>query len=193
MPTLLDIRLVTLHSQHSIDSHDLSQICALANAEGMVEAMDDYRFKDFLGLTIHLFVTTQSQATREQLALHLPKFGSEVVLPLLKVICRMSSKEDLLSLAQQSLKKMALYPRIIGLGQVLDREVETPVRTVAIGQLLQIIRAHEPSILLLLPRLVSQKTWHLLKLQLLQESPYPRFSIGCDNHDHPVQLDMALK
>lgn len=187
MPTLLDDRLVSLHSQHSLDSHALFEICALANAEGMVDAIDSYSFKDFLGLTIHLFVTTQSQETREQLALQLPKFGSEVVLPLLKIVCRIQSQKNLQSLTQQSLEKISLYPRIIGLSQVLDREVDSSLRAMATQQLLQLIQANQPSILLLLPRLVSKRTWHLLKVKLLQESPYPKFNFGTNDSRYSMQ------
>lgn len=187
MPTLLDDRLVSLHSQHSLDSHALLKIGALADAEGMVDAIDSYSFKDFLGLTIHLFVTTQSQETREQLAQQLPKFGSEVVLPLLKIVCRIQSQTSLQSLAQRSLEKIALYPRIIGLSQVLDREADIALRAVAVQHLLQLIQANQPSILLLLPRLVSEETWHLLKVRLLQESPYPKFNLGADDSRYSMQ------
>ena len=178
MPILLDARLIALHSQHSIQGRDLLKICALAKAEGMVADIDAYSFNDFLGLTIHLFVTTQSQHTREQLALQLPKFGSAIVLPLIKILCRIQAQEDIQALVQQSLDKIDLYPLIIGLNQVLDRENDKSLRTIAIQRFMKLIQENNQSLLLILPRLVSTKTWHLLKLQLLETMPYPRFNTG---------------
>lgn len=175
MPTLLDPRLVALHSQHSIQSQDLLEICELATTEGMLEDFASYSFNDFLGLTIHLFLTTQSQQTREQIALQLSKFGSAVVVPLIKIICRVQSRADIQVLASQSLEQIGLYPVIIGLSQMLDDETDQTLRTAAFQRLMQIVQDHTPSVLLVLPKLVSQKTWQLLKLQFLQEASEPRF------------------
>lgn len=181
MPTLFDAHLVALYSQHSIQSQDLLKICDLAKTEDMIANLETYSFDNFLGLTIHLFVTTQSQHTREQLALQLPKFGSAVVSPLIKILCRLQMQKDVYALTQKSLNNIELYPLIIGLSQLLDHEVDNTLRAIAVQQLMQLIEASNQSVLSVLPRLVSQRTWRILKLQLLAKTPYPRFNLGdCD-------------
>lgn len=179
MPTLLDTQLSALYSQHSLQNQDLLTIVTLAKAEDVVDNIETYGFDDFLGLTIHLFVTTQSQQVREQLALKLPKFGSAVVLPLVKILCRMQTRDQVQLLAQQSLDKMVVYPLIIGLGQVLDRETDETLRTTAVHLLTKLVQENDQSFLLVIPKLVSSKTWHLLKLQLLETLPYPKFNTEC--------------
>ncbi|MEL6230226.1 MAG: hypothetical protein AAFR24_09975 [Cyanobacteria bacterium J06627_3] len=188
MSTLFDTHLVALHSQHSIQSHDLLMIFDLAEAEGMVENIDSYSFDDLLGLTVHLFVTTQSPSIREQLALQLSKFGSAAVLPLIKILCRVQSIDNIQLLVQKSLETLAIYPLIIGLGQVLDHEVDISLRTVAMQLLIQLIQENDQSVLLILPKLVSKRTWQLIKLQLLAESPYPKFNTTCVDKSFRVQV-----
>lgn len=191
MPTLLDNHLIALYSQHSIQSQDLLNIRALAEADGMTENIDDYRFENFLGLTIHLLLTTQSQYTREQLSRQLPKFGSAAVLPLIKILCRLHSQSDLQFLAQKTLDKMALYPLIIGLGGVLDLEADTDVRAIAIQMLIQLTQEQDQSVLTLLPKLISPKTWQLLKLHLLAQFPYPTFNRTDAGNSFCLQIDVV--
>ncbi|MEO0349338.1 MAG: hypothetical protein AAF282_04725 [Cyanobacteria bacterium P01_A01_bin.15] len=188
MPHLSDTRLIALHSQHSIQSHDLLTICNLAKAEDSVETIESSNFDQFLGFAVHLFVTTQSQHTREQLSQKLPTFGSAAVLPLLKILWHGSSPSDLKALARQSLENMTLYSLIIGLGRVLDLEVDAGLRAIAIQMLRKIIQENDQYILLLLPKLVSQKTWQLLKAQLLDESPYPVFNTRLVEDRYFVQV-----
>lgn len=192
MPTLFDTHLIDLHSQPSIQGHDLLTICALANAEGMVESIDSYSFDQFLGLTIHLFVTTQSQDTREQLAQQLTKFGSAAVSPLIKLLWRMRSHSSLQLLARNSLEQMAPYSLMIGLSHVLDRETNDDLRTIAIQMLLNLMQDSNRSVLLSLPKLVSAKTWRLLKLHLLAEKTYSTDETSCLNQSLPVDMSMIL-
>ena len=187
MPNLLHPHFISFHSQNSIQSHDVLTISALAKTEGLTDDINTYSFDDFLGLAIYLFVTTQSQQTREQLSLHLSKFGSAAVLPLVKILCRIRLHKSVRQLAQQSLDNMELYPLIIGLSHVLDREVDDALRTTAIQALIRITQEHNQSVLLLLPKLVSQKTWRIVKSKLLAVSPYPRFNHACSDADNSFE------
>ena len=193
MPTLFDTHLIDLHSQPSIQSHDLLTICALAESEGMVESIDSYSFDQFLGLTIHLFVTTQSQDIRQQLAQHLTKFGSAAVSPMVKILWQMRSHSSLQLLAQDSLEQMDPYALIIGLSHVLDRETDDDLRTVAIKMLVTLMmQDSEQSVLLLLPKLVSDTTWRLLKRHLLAEKNYPTDEAICLNHNLFVEMNIIF-
>lgn len=180
MPALPKTHLISLHSQHSIQSHDLLTVWNLAQAEGMAEGCESHcSFEQFLGLAIHLLVTTQSQQTREQLAQQLTKFGSAAVLPVAKILYRMDPQSRLRVLAQQILDQMEPYPLIIGLSQVLDRETDEDLRAIAVQMLMNLIQNHERPVLLLLPKLVSQTTWRLLKRHLLAEISYPTGNNAC--------------
>ena len=191
MPDLRETHSTELNRQHSLQSQDFLKILTLANAEGLDDGIDTYSFEEFLGLTIHLLVTTQSQYTREQLALQLPKFGSAVVLPLIKILCRMSSRHDLQRLAQQSLDRMGLYALILGLNQMLDGESDNDVRIVAIQTLIELTQVHDQSVLMALPKLVSERTWQLLKQHLLAQFPYPTFNNANFNNSSCIKLGLV--
>ena len=183
MSTLFDTRLVALHSQHCLQSQDMLKICDLARAEGMAEEFENYSFDTFLGMVIHMLITTESQHTREQLSQQLPKFGSAAVSPLLKILYRPQTQPNIRTLAQASLNKIDLYSLIIGLSQLLDNETDNTLRSAAVQQLIKLIAGHNQSVLLVLPKLVSTKTWQILKLQLLTQTPYPKVNIGdCDRN-----------
>ncbi|MEM1252301.1 MAG: hypothetical protein AAGI69_07695 [Cyanobacteria bacterium P01_H01_bin.21] len=192
MSTLLDTRLVALYSQHSIQYGDLLEIYELSTTETTVESIDTYRFDELLGLVVHLFVTTQSQQIREKLSALLPKFGSAAVLPLLKILCHLPAQASIHSLAQQSIADIAVYPLIIGLDQVLAYETNELVQKAAIQKLMHITRDNESSILLVLPKLVSQNTWGLIKVQLLRDSSEPELNHLSPEHRVAVQLDALV-
>ena len=172
MPTLLSNPLTILHSQHSLQHADLLTIYNLASLENIDDDLDSFSFAELLGLTIYSFVTTQSQDSRKHLSNLLPKFGSAVVLPLLRVLSRKDSlvSENLPGLAQKSLNEMGCYPLLIGLDQVLTQSMENDLKTVALEvlrQRLQLIKQHELSFL---PQILSQTTLELIKDLLLSET-----------------------
>ena len=192
MSTLLDTRLIALYSQHSIQYGDLLEIYELSTTETTVESLDTYRFDELLGLVVHLFVTTQSQKTREKLSALLPKFGSAAVLPLLKILCHLPAQASVHPLAQQSIADMMVYSLIIGLDQILMGEADELLQKAAIQRLMHIIRDNQSSILLVLPKLVSQNTWSLIKLQLLQESSEPELNHLSPEHRAALQPDTLV-
>ncbi|MDV3353358.1 hypothetical protein D0962_05830 [Leptolyngbyaceae cyanobacterium CCMR0082] len=188
MSILFDASLVALHSQHSIQSQDLWEICACAHDEGVDDNFSTYSFDDFLGLTVHLFITTQAQQVRQQLALKLHKFGSAIVSPLIKTLHQMQTQEEIQLLVQQSLDRLAPHALIIGLSQLLEHEIDNTFRTTAMQRLMDLIHAGDQTVLLVLPKLVSTKTWRLVKLQQLQEIPYPIFNKGYQNQVFSPQI-----
>ncbi|MEL6491804.1 MAG: hypothetical protein AAFQ95_17745 [Cyanobacteria bacterium J06621_3] len=85
----------TLQAQHTLEQSDWLNIYAIAQTENNSQAqseIDSFGFEQFLGFTCHLFVTTGSQQSREQLATILPKFGSIAVFPLLKIAYHFKSQ-----------------------------------------------------------------------------------------------------
>ena len=173
MSTLPDARLTALHGQHSLQSDDFLTVCNLAKAEGRHEPVDAYGFTEFLGLAVHLFVSTQSHHRREQLSQVLSKFGSAVVVPLVKIVCHAwaDDVQSLQALAQQSLERMELYPLLIGLNQVLDQGGDERLRTVALNLLLRkISQPCDRSVPLLLPKFLSEESLQLLEGYSFEET-----------------------
>ncbi len=75
-----------LQAQHSLQGEDWLSICTLSGVEGIVENAQDWSFEEFLGFTLHLFITTDSAHVRAQVARKLPKFGSRIVPPLIRIL-----------------------------------------------------------------------------------------------------------
>lgn len=169
MPTVLSNHFTTLHSQHSLQHADLLAIYHLAILEEMDDSIDSFSFEELLGLTVYLFVTTQSQDSREQLSGLLQKFGSAAVLPLLRVLSRKDAvvSESLPVLAQKSLNEMGGYPLVIGLDQVLTHSMENDLKTVALEVLRQRLQLLEQGDLLLLQQVLSETTLELVEDLLL--------------------------
>ena len=165
MPTALSNHFTELHSQHSLQRVDLLTIYHLAALEEMDDSIDSFSFEELLGLTVYSFVITQSQDSREQLSGLLPKFGSAVVLPLLRVLSRKDAvvSESLPVLAQKSLNEMGCYPLIIGLDQVLNHSMENDLKTVALEVLRQRLQLLEQNELSLLPQVLSKTTLELVE------------------------------
>ncbi|ESA38354.1 hypothetical protein N836_02310 [Leptolyngbya sp. Heron Island J] len=164
MSTLIGSSFVALHSQHTLQYADWLAVYTLAKDEGVGEHLDSYDCENFLGLAVYLFITTQSQGTREQLSRLLPKFGSAIVLPLLKILYRKEIfvEQNIPMLAQQSLNEMAPYPLMIGLNQVLDLNLQDALKTVALQMVQQLLQSCEPSVYVVLSQLLSETNRHLV-------------------------------
>ena len=175
MSTPPDSRFIELHSQHTLQYHDLLTIYNLAKDEGMAENIDSFSFNDLLGLTIHLFVTTQSQRTREQLSQQLPKFGSSVVLPLIKILChkQLGHVDNLHVLTQKSLDRINPHALLIGLNRVLTLETDPQLGTAARQIVKNLIQTHDRSVLFLLSKLIFQEHWLPLNTSSFEELPSP--------------------
>lgn len=172
MSTLQDTRFADLHSQHTLQQTDLLAIYAFASNECVDDPIDSYSFDDFLGLTVYLFITTPSQDTREQLAQLLSKFGSAVVLPLLKILCKKDFlvEENIQVSVHQAFSHMAPYPLAIGISQTLDRDVNNELETAALQLLKQLMQTCESSTRSTLSQLFSETAWNKLEDFLAQNS-----------------------
>lgn len=161
MSNLIDSDFVALHGQHTLQHTDWMAVYTLAKNESVGEQIDTYGFEDFLGLMVYLFITTQSQAAREQLSHLLSKCGSAVVLPLLKILCRQDTfiAKEVPTLAQQSLSNMAPYPLAIGLHQILDLGVQENLKSAALQILKQVMCSCQPSVRLILSQLQLGASW----------------------------------
>ncbi len=113
-------QLSELQSQHSLQGEDWLSICILSEVEGIFESAQSWSFEEFLGFTLHLFITTDAPHIRAQVAQKLPKFGNRVVLPLFKILHHFQAiadsqadaqtsalASDVSALATQSLSQMA--------------------------------------------------------------------------------------
>ncbi|MEM6256234.1 MAG: hypothetical protein AAF821_25250 [Cyanobacteria bacterium P01_D01_bin.156] len=164
MSTSISPGFVTLHSQHTLQHTDWLVVYTLANQEGVGEHLDSYDFDDFLGLAVYLFITSQSQDTRKQLSQLFPKFGSAIVLPLVKILCKQDIfvEQSIPVLAKYSLTKMAPYSLAIGLNQVLTLKIQNDLKTVALQTFRQLLQSCEPSVQLVLSQLLSEKNRQLV-------------------------------
>lgn len=184
MPTLIGSGFVELHSQHTLQYADWLAVYALAKDEGVGERLNSYDCEDFLGLAVYLFITTQSQGTRQHLSQLLPKFGSAIVLPLLKILCRKEIfvEQTIPMLAQQSLNAMAPYPLMIGLNQVLDLNIQNDLKEIALQTIKQLLQACEPSGYLLLSQLLSEPNRKLVSE--FSGSQLPEHAPTMAEHEH---------
>ena len=164
MSNMVNSGFVELHSQHTLQHADWMTISGLAKAENLGECFLSWDFEDFLGLAVYLFVTTQSKDTREQLSQLLPKFGSAAVLPLLKILCKKEIfvEKTIPTLAQQSLTKMAPYPLVIGLNQVLNLKAQGDLKAAALQILRRLLQSCEPSTIVVLSQLLSDTNRQLV-------------------------------
>ncbi|MEM9215372.1 MAG: hypothetical protein AAGD25_13615 [Cyanobacteria bacterium P01_F01_bin.150] len=157
MPILVDSGFALLHSQHTLQHADWLTIYAFIEDENISKHLDSYSFEDFLEFTVYLFTTTQSQSTRRCIAQIMPKFGSAVVLPILKVLCNQDASIDQTAqiLAWQSLSEMTPYSLTIGLNQVLESDIQKDLRATALQVLKQLLQSCESSIQQVLYQLLS--------------------------------------
>lgn len=109
-----------LEAQHSLQGEDWLSICTLSGVEGVFESAQSWSFEEFLGFTLHLFITADSAHVRAQVAQKLPKFGSRIVLPLVNILHHFQAiantqtdaqtsalASDVSALAAQSLNQIA--------------------------------------------------------------------------------------
>ncbi|MEO1400365.1 MAG: hypothetical protein AAFV72_03820 [Cyanobacteria bacterium J06635_1] len=169
MMIALPNNLIALHSQHTLQRDALLSLYRFANAEGISESLESWSFDEILGFTFHLFVTTKSPQLREQLSQLLPKFGSEAVRPLVKIANHFQPTSDLGKLALQSLEKVAPYPLVIGLSQVLENDSDDELRPMVISRLVNLMRGEDDAIFWLLSQLLSEENQQLLAIKSLEE------------------------
>jgi len=184
MRTPIDIYANELQAQHTIQSDDLLKICHLAKIENVFEKIESFSFEQFFGFTCHLFITTDSQQVREQLAAILPKFGSVAVFSLLKISHHFSTVESstgqeylgqeqqLAELSMRCLTSMSVPALIVGLVQAIEAEENNnshhDIANMVAPALITLTAHHGENILSMLSNKLSSATWNRLQQQLLQ-------------------------
>ncbi len=167
-----------LNPQHTIQSEDLLEICAIASRETSIdnifEQIETWNFEQFFGLACHLFITTTSQRSRVQLANLLPKFGSIAVISLVKISHHFSAsipaQRKVRQLAIHSLKEMSLQPLVIGLAPIVQDKNDSRELASTLIPLLITLAAHHPeSLLSEIAKRLSTEAWNRLQTQLLRE------------------------
>ncbi|MGB7088335.1 MAG: hypothetical protein WBD47_22460 [Phormidesmis sp.] len=192
MSPLSTAQLTALHDQHSIQGDDLALICHLANVEGIFEGIESWSFEQFLGFTLHVFITTDSQYVREQIALKLPKFGSVVVRSLIKIAHHAQSSSNVKALALQSLDSMAPYSVVIGLARMLEDESASDLSPIVIRSLATRVRKSDKKILRLLPQLLSQQNWQLVKAHIFPKISYSGLRARVTNGGEPLRIPLVV-
>ncbi len=99
---LSKLQVSKLEAQHGLQGEDWLSICTLSEVKGIFESAQSWSFEEFLGFTLHLFITTDSPHVRAQVAQKLPKFGSRIVLPLIKISHHFQAIADAQTDAQTS-------------------------------------------------------------------------------------------
>ncbi|MEL6468554.1 MAG: hypothetical protein AAFQ74_02405 [Cyanobacteria bacterium J06623_4] len=174
MLTLSDSYGLELHAQHSLRSADYLQIAQLAsheapqsnNSQTIFEQLSTFTFEQFFGFTCHLFITTNSSETREQLSHILPKFGSIAVLSLLKIANHFYPCEEVKALALRSLQCMTDSPLAIGISHMLEGASAEEMRPAIAHRLVQMPAQRQEQILRLLAEQLSLNAWEKLEADL---------------------------
>ncbi|MEM9089285.1 MAG: hypothetical protein AAGC93_11120 [Cyanobacteria bacterium P01_F01_bin.53] len=177
---------IALAEQHMLQSDDLMQICHLANVAGIVESLESWSFEQFFGFTLHLFITTESSEIRTQVAQILPKFGSKIVLPLVKISHHFQGKSRLHEantqghyqvsmLAQQSAVKLTPEALCFGLQAVLLSQDAAMLLPVVGEILIKLPEQRHRTVLSCLNQLLPEKEYGMLEHQLVTECSRSQF------------------
>lgn len=169
MPSLSQVQLNTLHSQHTLASADLLKICQLAQVEGLAESLESWSFEQFFGFSLHLFITTESAATRAAVAQLLPKFGSGIVLPLVKISHHFQAKGEISRLAQQSLGAIAPRTLLLGIKEVLETPNADSLKPILVKVLANLSNQSAATVLILFPEILQDEAGQALKQAFLTE------------------------
>ncbi|MGD1867064.1 MAG: hypothetical protein ACFB0D_21125 [Phormidesmis sp.] len=202
MRTPANIYASELQAQHTIESDDLLKICRLAKVENVFDKIESFSFEQFFGFACHLFITTESRSSREQLAHLLPKFGSIAVFSLLKISHHLSTadsalerEQQLAMLSMQSLKTMSVPTLVIGLAQIIETEIGAEQRNyqdtmdMVVPALITLTAYHGENILSVLSDKLSAAAWNDLQQQLLQALSTLRVQSPLRNSStHPIKV-----
>ncbi|MEO0540613.1 MAG: hypothetical protein AAFZ80_07085 [Cyanobacteria bacterium P01_A01_bin.105] len=167
--TMSDAHLTDLLSQHTLQSDDLQLICELAAVDDLISQIEYWSFEQFFGLTVYMFVTTESPYIRRQLAELVPKFGSRAVTSLVKILHRQDLPTELRLLAMQALEQISPYELTYGLSQFLG--TNSLYEPFVLRTLASLVHERSESILLLLSQLMPSDRWLALEPRLLERLP----------------------
>ena len=189
MTTLSKVQMIELHAQHTLQADDWMLICKLANVEGFFEQAASWRFEQFFGFTVYLFVTTESASDRQQLAHLISKCGSQAVLSLVRILHHAHYSNDLPAgfkgsdlapLALKSLEEMKPYTLVLGLIEVLEHADAAELMPTIVKALVKVIHEDSGAVLSLLPQLVPADIWQTLKAKMLQDPSFPTVRVTAE-------------
>jgi hypothetical protein len=166
MSVVLNNLRIALQAQPSLQSQDLQLLCTLVSPSGFTAELEDWTLEQFLGLALHLLITTESEATHRVLATLLPKFGGQAVRPLVRIAQSSQVPEDLRSLGLSILGSFTPGALATGLVSVLDTE---DPRTLQPAVLQVVMMLGEP-VTQALKSLLPELTWQRLMLHRLSFS-----------------------
>ncbi|MEL6552381.1 MAG: hypothetical protein AAFQ63_02795 [Cyanobacteria bacterium J06621_11] len=176
MLTSSDAQTSQLQAQHTLTGQDLIELCAIASQETHINdiysQIETWKFEQFFGLACHLFITTESAQSRQQLSNLLPKFGSIAVYSLLKITDKFNeathSQNNIGVLALSSLKQMALQPLVIGLVKTIEDDSTTD-KTIdsIIPSLVTLAAHHQDPLFAELAKRLKTSSWNNLQTKLL--------------------------
>ncbi|MEL6879865.1 MAG: hypothetical protein AAFP09_05020 [Cyanobacteria bacterium J06607_10] len=172
MLTLSDAYGIEFHRQHTLQADDLTRIIHLGEVEGLTEKLETWNADLLFGFACHLFITTEQQQTREQLATLLPKFGPRAVYTLIQLTHLFPATHNIHSLAQQSLEAMPLYPLVIGLADAIqsieeDKKAED-IMPALVTAIIKLIYCHDGQLLDELSQKVSSRQWQTIETLMLR-------------------------
>ncbi|MEO0457670.1 MAG: hypothetical protein AAF152_13985 [Cyanobacteria bacterium P01_A01_bin.114] len=200
MLTPLNTYQIALYSQPSLQGSDLRDLLTLAKAQDIIEDTENWCLDQWLGLTMHLLMTSRAPQTQNHLAQILPKFGSRAVFPLVKLLH--ISWEALQKLALQSLRGFEQYSLAIGLVPLL--KTDKTLRPVVRQLLIDLNKSNDAPadtstgtptgtpIVLALARLLSTEDWQTLELQSLLTSLAPLAESTKKQRDLDSTLDLKV-
>lgn len=171
MTTLGDPRLIALHRQHTVQNDDVLTLYHLAKTEGISEDLESLNFEQVLGLSCYLFVTTRSIYTRQKLSHILPRFGSDVVGPLVRVLNHFQPSSELGKLALQSLGRISSTTLAIGLSDLLAHESPDEFKSTALQLLAELLHRSGDDVRFWVSRLVPVKYWRSLEAPCWSAAP----------------------
>lgn len=187
----------SLQDQHTLQGQDLLDICAIASQEtyldNIYEKIETWSFEQFFGLTCHLFITTESNQSREQLSHILPKFGSVAVCSLLKIISKFNTpippQPEVKQLALSSLKRMDSQPLISGLSKAIENSFTDNDSLESIAPtLIELASHHKASLFSELAKRLSTNSWNSLQTTLLSTLADLRRESRFEDRDRHIKI-----
>lgn len=179
MHSLSNAQRIILQAQHTLQGADLTAICNLASVEGadidsLWTSIVSWDFEQLLGFTLHLFITAESSEVQNQVAQLLPKFGSQIVRPLIKIThhfhepsCHENS--NLSALTQQSIQQINPQALSLGFAETLMGNNAEVLLPIVVNCLTSIPVEQSETILSYLAQQLPSQGYKALERQLLNK------------------------
>jgi len=200
MPSVSNAQRTILQTQHTLQGNDLTAICNLAGVEGadidsLLTSIVCWDFDQLLGFTLHLFITAESAEVRTQVAQLLPKFGSKIVRPLIKIahhFCEqtpqsgsLQGRSDISALAQQSTQQINPQALSVGFIEVLTSNNAEGLLPSVVNCLTSLRVEHYETVLAGLAQQLTSQTYQMLERQILNACSHAPLQERCEPIEMP--------